>query len=107
LLSRPRLKCWRSRTRRRDDEFALFGFPEFVRLGDGFCWDAPVGLEGAELTDIGVVGVAAALRRAASWSIVTLISAPHTWCERAVFRYRLKVESLARAAQATFLPSCP
>jgi hypothetical protein len=36
-----------------DDEFSLFGFSEFVRLGDGFCADAPLELEAEELTNIG------------------------------------------------------
>jgi hypothetical protein len=54
-----------------EDEFALSGFPEFVRSGDGFCWDAPIGLEREELTDCVVAGTAAAPRRAASWALVT------------------------------------
>jgi hypothetical protein len=53
-----------------DDGFALAGFPEFVRSGDGFCWDASRELEPEELTDIEVAGEAAALRRAASWALV-------------------------------------
>jgi hypothetical protein len=54
-----------------EDEFALSEVPEFVRSGDGFCADAPLKLEVEELTDIGVAGVAAPLRRAASWVLVT------------------------------------
>jgi len=46
-----------------EDGFAVFGFPEFVRSGDGFCGDASLGLEGEELTDPVVAGVAAALTR--------------------------------------------
>ena len=57
-------------------EFALFGFPEFVRSGDGFCADAPLELDGEELTDPVLPEAAAALRRAASWSPVTHTGAP-------------------------------
>lgn len=59
-----------------EDEFALFEFPEFVRSGDRFCAAAPLKLETEELTDIELAGVAAALRRAASWSHVTQTGAP-------------------------------
>jgi hypothetical protein len=54
-----------------DDGFALFGFPEFVRSGDGFCGDASRELEAEELTDIGVFAPADWLNRAASWDLVT------------------------------------
>jgi hypothetical protein len=37
-----------------DDEFALSGFPEFVRSGGGFCGDASRELDAEELTDFGV-----------------------------------------------------
>jgi hypothetical protein len=47
-----------------------------VRSGDGFCGDASLELEGEELTDFGVVRVAAALKRAASWSPVTHTGVP-------------------------------
>jgi hypothetical protein len=53
-----------------DDGFALSGFPEFVRSGDGFWGDASRELDAEELTDIEVADVAAALRRAASWALV-------------------------------------
>ena len=53
-----------------EDEFPLFGFPEFVRSGDGFCADAPLELETEELTDPVLPEAAAALRRAASWVLV-------------------------------------
>jgi hypothetical protein len=58
------------------EEFALSGFPEFVRSGDGFCAAAPLKLDAEELTDIGAAGVAEALRRAASWSPVTHTEVP-------------------------------
>jgi hypothetical protein len=54
-----------------EDEFALSGFPEFVRSDEGFCWDASRELDAGELTDIEVAGVAAARRRAASRVLVT------------------------------------
>ena len=54
-----------------EDEFALFGFPEFVRSGDGFCADASLELDAGELTDIEVAGEADWLNRAASWVLVT------------------------------------
>jgi hypothetical protein len=54
-----------------EDEFAVFGFSEFVRSSDGFCADASLELDAEELTDIEVAGVAAAPRRAASWVLVT------------------------------------
>jgi hypothetical protein len=55
-----------------DDGFALSGFPEFVRSGDGFWGDASRELDAEELTDSVVAGTAAALRRGASWaSVVT------------------------------------
>ena len=54
-----------------DEEFALVGFPEFVRSGDGFCGDAPLELEVGELTDPVLPEAAAAPSRAASWSPVT------------------------------------
>jgi hypothetical protein len=56
-----------------EDEFAVFGFPEFVRSGDGFWVDAPLELDAEELTDIEAAGVAAAPRRAASWVLVRQI----------------------------------
>jgi hypothetical protein len=59
-----------------EDKFALSGFPEFVRSGDGFWGDASRGLGGEELTDFGVVGTAAAPRRAASWSPGTPTAVP-------------------------------
>jgi hypothetical protein len=59
-----------------EDEFALFGFPEFVRLGDGFCGDAPLELEVGELTDPVLPLAGAAPRRAASWSPVTHTAVP-------------------------------
>jgi hypothetical protein len=54
-----------------EDGFALSGFPEFVRSGDGFWGDASRELEGEELTDIEVAGVAAEPSRAAGWALVT------------------------------------
>ena len=59
-----------------DDGFALSGFPEFVRSGDGFCGDASRGLEVGELTDPVVAGAPAWLNKAASWSPVTHTSSP-------------------------------
>ena len=53
-----------------EDEFAVFGFPEFVRSGDGFCGDAPLELEAEELTDPVLPLAAAAPSRAASWALV-------------------------------------
>ena len=41
-----------------EDEFAVFGFPEFVRSGDEFCADAPLELDAEELTDFGSRGSA-------------------------------------------------
>jgi hypothetical protein len=45
-----------------DEGFALSGFPEFVRSGDGFWEDASRELEGEELTDFEAAGVAALSR---------------------------------------------
>jgi hypothetical protein len=38
-----------------DDGFALSGFPEFVRSGNGFCWGASRGLDGVEDKDDAVL----------------------------------------------------
>ena len=53
-----------------EDEFALVGFPEFVRSRDGSWADAPLELDGEELTDPVLPEAAAAPRRAASWVLV-------------------------------------
>ena len=58
----------------------MFGFPEFVRSGDGVFADASLELEAEELTDIEVAGAAAALSRAASWSPVTHTGFGHLRC---------------------------